>query len=203
MTSEYERQRMRNIERNAAKLVELELVGNGLLPANLAAANVKRMTAARRRQKRGSSGNTAAAPRRSLRAQQQPAAVYSAGQAKDERSELATQRRAQQQNGHRLADGRWRGERYGPVHGVGVGSVFGAGDYQRKGRFEMSETGFHVGHVQPEWLDPSGAGCCWSLVLNNDNGVSDFSSFETVVYAGAGGRNRGQNRTATQSYNQR
>lgn len=30
----------------------------------------------------------------------------------------------------------------------------------------MSETGFHAGHVQPEWLDPSGGGC-WSLVANN------------------------------------
>ena len=86
--------------------------------------------------------------------------------------------------------------------GVAVGSVFGAGDYQRKGRFEMSESGFHVGHVQPEWLDPSGAGC-WSLVLNNDKGQSNFGSFDTVTYAGAGGRNRGQNRTAAQSYDQR
>ena len=95
----------------------------------------------------------------------------------DDRAELEEQRRAQQQSGYRLADGRWRGETYGAVCGVAVGRVFGAGDYQRKGRFEMSDTGFHAGHVQPEWLDPSGEGC-WSLVLNNDNGASDFSCFD-------------------------
>ena len=35
----------------------------------------------------------------------------------------------------------------------------------------MSENGFHVGHVQPEWLDSGGEGC-YSLILNNDNGLS-------------------------------
>lgn len=201
MTSEYEELRLRNIERNAAKLAELALAGensHALVPANN-----RPKAAARKRQKRSGTGGTAASPsRRSLRAQQQPPVVYSADHVEDDRAELAAQRRVQQQSGHRLADGRWRGERYGQVRGVAVGSVFGAGDYQRKGRFEMSETGFHLGHVQPEWLDPSGDGV-WSLVLNNDNGQSDFSSFETVTYAGAGGRNRGQNRTAAQSYDQR
>ena len=197
--SDYEELRLRNIERNAAKLAELALAGensHALVPANRAKA------APRKRLKRGGAAGTAAPARRSLRAAQQPPAVYSADHVEDDRAELAAQRRAQQQSGHRLTDGRWRGERYGPVRGVAVGTVFGAGDYQRKGRFEMSETGFHAGHVQPEWLDPSGDGC-WSLVLNNDNGQSDFSSFETVAYAGAGGRNRGQNRTAAQSYDQR
>jgi hypothetical protein len=49
--------------------------------------------------------------------------------------------------GEKLQDGTWRGERYGEVGGVVVGQVFGAGDYQREGRFEMSRTGFFVPKV--------------------------------------------------------
>ena len=44
-------------------------------------------------------------------------------QVEDDRAELEEQRRAQQQSGYRLADGRWRGERYGAVCGVAVGCV--------------------------------------------------------------------------------
>ena len=43
---------------------------------------------------------------------------------------------------------------------------------------------------------------CCPLLRWQDNGASDFASFDTVRYAGAGGRNRGQNRTATQSFDQ-
>ena len=56
--------------------------------------------------------------------------------------------------GARHADGKWRGERFGEVDDVAVGTVFGAGDYQRQGRFDMSARGFFVPLVQPEWLEP-------------------------------------------------
>ena len=49
--------------------------------------------------------------------------------------------------GEKLQDGTWRGERYGEVSDVVVGQVFGAGDYQREGRFEMSRSGFFVPKV--------------------------------------------------------
>ena len=44
---------------------------------------------------------------------------------------------------------------FGEVPGVPVGTVFGAGDYQRKGRTEMMETGFFRPWVTPEWFDPN------------------------------------------------
>jgi E3 ubiquitin-protein ligase UHRF1 len=94
---------------------------------------------------------------------------------------------------------RWRGECYGLVDGVPVGTVFGAGDWQREGRKEMTDTGFHVPMVQPEFLEPNGG--CYALILNNDNGSSRDEG-ETVWYAGSGGRHRGQNRTAKQSFHQ-
>jgi hypothetical protein len=45
----------------------------------------------------------------------------------------------------------WNGQQFGDV-GVSVGTVFGAGDYQRQGRFEMAANGFFEPVVQPEWL---------------------------------------------------
>ena len=59
----------------------------------------------------------------------------------------------------------------------------------------MTDTGFHVPMVQPEFLEPNGG--CYALILNNDNGSSRDEG-ETVWYAGSGGRHRGQNRTAKQ-----
>ena len=89
MASEYERQRLANIERNAAKLAELELAGHELLPANIAAAKAQRpKPTARRPKARGGGGLP---PRRSRRAQQQPAAVYSADHAEDDRAVAAVQ----------------------------------------------------------------------------------------------------------------
>ena len=101
--------------------------------------------------------------------------------------------------GEKLPDGTWRGERYGEVSDVIVGQVFGAGDYQREGRFEMSRNGFFVPKVQPEWLEPAKG--CYSIILNNDNGLSQDHG-DTIVYAGGGGRHRGQNRSAPQSFHQ-
>ena len=112
----------------------------------------------------------------------------------------APSRAAREEPGARdEADGKWIGERFGEISSVKVGKVFGAGDYQRKGRFEMAASGFFAPTVQPEWLEP-GRGC-FALILNNDNGLSRDEGHK-IVYAGGGGRHRGQNRSAPQSFHQ-
>jgi len=63
----------------------------------------------------------------------------------------------------------------------------------------MSHSGFHQPFVNPEWNAP-GIGCC-SVIVNNDNGASQDHG-DTILYAGSGGRRRGQNRTAPQSFDQ-
>lgn len=64
---------------------------------------------------------------------------------------------------------------------------------------QMTENGFFRPFVTPEWVDPHRG--CFSLILNNDNGLSrDMGA--TIMYAGSGGRHRGQNRTAPQSFHQ-
>ena len=118
---------------------------------------------------------------------------YSPGKEEEE------QREAEVEQGSRMPDGLWSGERFGEVKGVAVGTVFGAGDYQRLGRQEMMLSGFFRPFVTPEWCAP-GEGC-YSLILNNDNGASEDRG-DTITYAGSGGRLRGQNRTAPQSCNQ-
>ena len=51
-------------------------------------------------------------------------------------------------------------------------------------------------------IDSTGStGACWSLIVNNDNGLSADQG-DVVSYAGSGGRNRGQNRSAPQSFDQ-
>merc|ERR1712054_40153 len=68
----------------------------------------------------------------------------------------------------------------------------------------MSKTGFFVPFVTPEFVstssNPADAGC-YAIVLNNDNGLSRDMG-DTIVYAGSGGRRRGQNRSAKQSFDQ-
>merc|ERR1719201_2432492 len=98
-----------------------------------------------------------------------------------------------------MADGLWLGERFGEVEGVAEGTTFGEGDYQRLGRHEMSVSGFHQPFVNPEWCAP-GVGC-YSIIVNNDNGSSQDLG-DTILYAGSGGRRRGQNRSAPQSFDQ-
>ena len=83
--------------------------------------------------------------------------------------------------------------------GVPVGTIFGAGDYQRQGRLEMMESGFFRPFVTPEWVVPSVG--CYSIILNNDNGASSDEG-DLSLFAGSGGRRRGQNRTAPQSFDQ-
>ena len=63
----------------------------------------------------------------------------------------------------------------------------------------MADTGFFRPFVTPEWCEPKGA--CYSVIVNNDNGLSSDRG-DTIEYAGSGGRMRGQNRTAPQSFHQ-
>ena len=186
MPSEYEALRAGNIARNNARLQQL-----GLDPDMMKKTKVARKRAAR---------PTNLPKRQSKRARSEPPAVYNPDDASVDRERALESQRQGIANGHRLADGRWRGEQFGEVAGVPVGTVFGRGDYQRKGRTEMTETGFFVPWVQPEFLDKGGAGC-YAVVLNNDNGLSDDHG-DVVVYAGSGGRRRGQNRSAPQSFDQ-
>jgi hypothetical protein len=125
-----------------------------------------------------------------------------------------------------MPNGLWLGECFGDVASVAVGTVFGAGDYQRLGRQQMTESGFFRPFVTPEWCAPAVG--CYSIILNNDNGASrDEGAFVTrllvfpicsasiarmlthlrlsgdvIFYAGSGGRRRGQNRSAPQSFDQ-
>ena len=103
--------------------------------------------------------------------------------------------------GHRLSDGRWRGEKFGAVDGVPEGTCFGVGDFQRLGRQEMMENGFFRPFVTPEWNHVTEG--CFSIILNNDNPTSGSKDDGNLIrYAGSGGRRRGQNRTAPQCFDQ-
>jgi hypothetical protein len=134
--------------------------------------------------------------RESRRARSLPVPVYTPGQ--DE--VLAEQARASEiEEGSRMSDGLWSGERFGEIEGVPTGTVFGKGDYQRLGRQEMMTSGFFRPFVTPEWCVP-GVGC-FSVIINNDNGASRDEG-NSIMYAGSGGRRRGQNRTAEQSFDQ-
>ena len=63
----------------------------------------------------------------------------------------------------------------------------------------MSDTGFFRPYVTPEWMEPGEA--CYAIILNNDNGLSRDDG-SRILYAGSGGRRRGQNRTAPQCFHQ-
>ena len=114
ITGRYERQRLANVARNNAKLAEL-----GLLDSVLLSRPNKPATRKRKRVH-----SPAVPQRRSDRAQKRPPAVYSATHAAEE--QIAERARQQQQvsSGYRDAtDGRWRGERFGLVEGVAVGTT--------------------------------------------------------------------------------
>ena len=63
----------------------------------------------------------------------------------------------------------------------------------------MTNSGFFRPFVTPEFLAP-GEGC-YAIILNNDNGLSKDQG-DRILYAGSGGRRRGQNRTAPQCFHQ-
>ena len=64
----------------------------------------------------------------------------------------------------------------------------------------MSRTGFFKPFVTPEWIDTATKEV-YAVVVNNDNGLS-VDRGDVLEYAGSGGRLRGQNRTAEQSFHQ-
>ena len=178
--SEYEQQRLRNMASNAAALEAL-----GIEPV------AKTATTPLRPNKR--SREPRPPTRQSSRSRSLPVPAYTPGQ--DE-----VRRASEVEDGSRMQDGKWLGERFGEIHGVPVGTVFGAGDYQRLGRQEMMVSGFFRPFVTPEWCTP-GVGC-FAIIVNNDNGASQDRG-DSILYAGSGGRRRGQNRTAPQSLDQR
>ena len=187
MLSEYEKQRLRNIETNAQAL---EALGIGaLIPERKKASQQPRQNKKRDRE-------PAQPVRESRRARALPVPMYTPGQ---DEIIAAENRKSEIEQGTRMPDGLWSGERFGEVDGVAVGTVFGKGDYQRLGRQEMVTSGFHQPFVNPEWCAP-GIGC-YSIIFNNDNG-SSMDDGDRIVYAGSGGRRRGQNRTAPQSFDQ-
>ena len=187
MLSAYEEKRQRTMVENAAHLASL-----GIQPLIERGSSRPRMPAAKRKE-RGE-----APQRRSARAQQLPVSKYTPGQ--DE--VIAENSRTEQiAEGARLPDGRWRGECFGEVAGVPEGTCFGVGDYQRLGRQEMAANGFFRPFVTPEWNHPTDG--CFSIILNNDNPASGSKDDGAAIrYAGSGGRQRGQNRTAPQSFDQ-
>lgn len=208
MESAYERARRANIARNESKLRELNL---GALSRDMRrrakeeeAARRLRNRRARQKNKRKREAALESQPRRRSRRAKRlpPPPLYSPADAEVEKRDVENTRAEEIANGWRDAEtGMWRGEIFGEVVGVPQGTVFGAGDYQREGRFAMSRTGFFRPVVTPEWID-NDTKEVFSIVVNNDNGMSNVSQFDTIEYAGAGGRHRGQNRTAEQSFNQ-
>ena len=193
MPSTYEQLRTARITANALALSRLGV--------DLGAA-AKPKKGPRARKRRAAAQPATEGMRRSTRTRDAPPVAYFAPPEPEQDESRAGERAAKREQiaqGWRLRDGHWRGERFGAVPGVEEGAVFGAGDFQRLGRREMADTGFFEPFVTPEWLERNGG--CYSLILNNDNGLSSDSG-ETVEYAGAGGRMRGQNRTAPQTFSQ-
>jgi len=189
--SEYEQARQEKIAQNKAMLDTL-----GIEDSLAGVASMQHKTAAHQQKKKKRQNTNIEVQRQSSRAK---GMAPSAEDIKPNIEGAAPASVQKEDEGEKLQDGTWRGERYGEVGGVVVGQVFGAGDYQREGRFEMSRSGFFAPRVQPEWLEP-GKGC-YSIILNNDNGLSQDHG-DTIVYAGGGGRHRGQNRSAPQSFHQ-
>jgi hypothetical protein len=192
--SEYELLRQQNIARNRQVLLDLKLVGPDSLKSKMQAQKEREQEKRQRERAKRKRNSAPASFRRSARAQNLPAPVYTKETVSDN-TELKDQEHVEKMEkakGWRLNDGSWRGERYGNVKGVTCGTVFGLGDYQRKGRKEMSDTGFFRPFVTPEFAASNKSGC-YSLILNNDNGSSEDYG-DRIVYAGSGGRHRGQNR---------
>ena len=185
---DYAASRAKNIAENKQKLHDLGI----LRPA--ATTKPPKPRAATRKRK-----ELTAPERQSRRKRSEPPTLYTPVDQDAEKEAAALKAKEEVKQGWRLADGRWRGEGFGEVPGVPVGTVFGAGDYQRKGRTEMMDTGFFRPWVTPEWFNPNSP--CFAIIVNNDNGTSTDHG-NKIMYAGAGGRRRGQNRSAAQSFDQ-
>ena len=199
----YERARLANIERNERMLRELNL---GALKRDMRREErqraERRRGAAQRREKKRKRKAAAQPQRRSRRARRLPPPKYTPDNAVEDAREEEQRREEEVANGWRDAEtGLWRGERFGEVPGVPVGTVFGEGDYQRKGALKchaLASSG-RSSHLSGSTITQRRFSL---LLLNNDNGLSDVSRYGIIEYAGAGGRHRGQNRTAEQSFHQ-
>ena len=196
---DYESLRRANIARNNAKLRELGLDRSQQLRASIARKNTTNSTQ-RKKRKRTAAVRPTAPTRRSRRKKNLAPPIYTPQTAEDDRKEAGKQQREEIKNGWRSKDGTWRGEVFGSVPGIKIGTVFGAGDYQRAGRFQMAKTGFFKPIVTCEWIDTTTKEV-FGIVVNNDNGLSTDVG-DVIEYAGAGGRRRGQNRTAEQCFHQ-
>ena len=114
--SEYELLRAANVARNNAVLKSLGI-------DTTSAAGKKKLRPAPKKRRRIKELPTAP-PRRSRRAKSLPAPTYTPENAAEERQDNDAQRQELISKGWRGANGRWRGERFGAVPGVEVGSVF-------------------------------------------------------------------------------
>ena len=136
MDSEYEAQRARNIAQR-----------RGLHRLGLQRLIEKRPSAPRPpRQRKAPRAPT----RESQRVRSLPTPAYTPGM---HEAMAAEARAVAVDEGRRLPDGSWSGERFGEVAGVEVGHVFG-GDTSVK-RQEMSESGFFRPFVTPEGTRPA------------------------------------------------
>ena len=195
--SAYEIQREKNIERNALMLKQLGITS--MVNERKAAAAEKK---AQRKKQKKNRPRASGPVRKSARAQNMPPPVYNAEAIEElidtHMQDQKSKRVEESRLGYRTKDGRWRGERWGEVKAVPPGTCFGRGDFQRKGRHEMSDSGFFKPFVDPEWKDSNKRGC-YAIILNNDNSTSGSKDMgDVVLHAGSGGRHRGQNRTAPQ-----
>jgi hypothetical protein len=197
MLSDYERRREENIRRNSLMLLKLGITS--LIEEQKATATAKKQ---RQNANKKAFRTISVARRQSARVKHNPPVDYKDDTIRpiEDKNENAAQQKLHEDlaNGYRTCEGRWRGEMWGAVAGVPPGTCFGRGDFQRKGRYEMSETGFFKPIVDPEWKDSNKRGC-YAIILNNDNSTSGSEDRgDTVLYAGSGGRHRGQNRAAPQ-----
>jgi hypothetical protein len=136
--SEYEQARQEKIAQNKAMLDTLGIGGS------LAClASIQHKTGAHQQKKKRQNTNIEVKRRSSRAKGMAPSAEEIISNM--EGAEPASVQK--EDEGEKLQDGTWRGERYGEVSDVVVGQVFGAGDYQREGRFEMSRSGFFVPKV--------------------------------------------------------
>jgi hypothetical protein len=156
--------REKNIESNKKKLIEL-----GLAAINNELHVLQKMK--KRNPKKRKRNSFSAPTRRSRRVSNKPPVIYTPQDYTEEDFDANMKIEEEISKGWRNENGEWRGETFGAVNGVPIGTVFGAGDYQRQGRFEMSKTGFFKPTVTPEWIDTLTKEV-YSIIVNNDNGLS-------------------------------
>jgi len=198
LLSKYEQSRLERMRSNERALRAMGLVK---MSEQLIGREKKKKSASRaKRRSESKEKKKKAATRRSSRIRSMPAPTYVPPSPLEEIESKKDSLRDEIRAGYRdKHDKKWIGERFGHIPSVEVGTVFGEGDYQRQGRTEMKTCGFFRPWVTPEWIERNGA--CYAVIINNDNGLSQDKG-DIIRYAGSGGRMRGQNRNAKQSFDQ-